>query len=147
MDILARSTEAARDRLTFLTAQIVFWALAATDGHAKNFSLAHLPRNACRATPLYDVLSVYPVPGNGRSQLAPQKAKLAMAVRGKNRHDALREIFPKHWTALGLCTGLTEDDVSAAIAAVADETERVIGEVSAAIPANFPMDVADAIFT
>ncbi len=147
MDILARSTEAARDRLTFFTAQVVFWVLAATDGHAKNFSLAHLPRNAYRATPLYDVLSVYPILGNGRSQLAPQKAKLAMAVRGKNRHYALREIFPKHWTAQGLRTGLTENDVSAAITAVADETERVIGEVSAAIPADFPMDVAEAIFT
>jgi serine/threonine-protein kinase HipA len=88
MGLLANSEAADRDRDAFFRAQLVFWLLAATDGHAKNFSLFLGPRGAFRMTPLYDVLSVYPVLGRGRNQLDPRDAKLAMAVVGRNRHYA-----------------------------------------------------------
>lgn len=35
--VLDSSLTAADDKRAFLKAQIVFWLLAATDGHAKNF--------------------------------------------------------------------------------------------------------------
>ncbi|MGU7768863.1 type II toxin-antitoxin system HipA family toxin [Burkholderia sp. MR1-5-21] len=144
--ILSKSTQPATDRINFFVTQIVFWVLAAIDGHAKNFSIAHLPGNAYKATPLYDVLSAHPIIGTGRNRLAPQRARLAMAVRGKNRHYAIHEIQQRHWVAQGLRAGLPEDDVRAAMAAVAGRTDAVIGDVSATLPADYPADVADAIF-
>ncbi|KWF93212.1 toxin HipA [Burkholderia cepacia] len=146
MGILANSADAAPDRMNFFVAQLVFWVLAAIDGHAKNFSIAHLPGNTYRSTPLYDVLSAHPIIGTRRNQLPPRRARLAMAVCGKNRHYVIGEIQPRHWVAQGRRVGLTEDDVHAAMAAVVARSEPAIAEAAAQIPAEFPMDVADAIF-
>ncbi|NTX25168.1 type II toxin-antitoxin system HipA family toxin [Burkholderia cepacia] len=146
MGILANSADAAPDRMNFFVAQLVFWVLAAIDGHAKNFSIAHLPGNTYRSTPLYDVLSAHPIIGTRRNQLPPRRARLAMAVCGKNRHYVIGEIQPRHWVAQGRRVGLTEDDVHAAMAAVVARTEPAIEEAAAQIPAEFPVDVADAIF-
>ncbi|KVE31623.1 toxin HipA [Burkholderia vietnamiensis] len=145
MGILANSA-AAQDRMNFFVTQLVFWVLAAIDGHAKNFSIAHLPGNTYRSTPLYDVLSAHPIIGTRRNQLSPRRARLAMAVCGKNRHYVIGDIRPRHWIAQGSRVGLTEDDVRAAMADVAARTVAVIASVASHIPADFPMDVADAIF-
>ena len=75
MGILANSADAARDRMNFFVTQLVFWVLAAIDGHAKNFSIAHLPGNTYRSTPLYDVLSAHPIIGTRRNQLPPPRAR------------------------------------------------------------------------
>lgn len=146
MGILANSADAARDRTHFFVTQLVFWVLAAIDGHAKNFSIAHLPGNTYRSTPLYDVLSAHPIIGTRRNQLPPRRARLAMAVCGKNRHYVIGDIQPRHWIAQGARVGLTEDAVRAAMADVAARTEPVIAGVASRIPADFPADVADAIF-
>ncbi|AOI59999.1 type II toxin-antitoxin system HipA family toxin [Burkholderia diffusa] len=146
MGILANSADAAQDRRNFFVTQLVFWVLAAIDGHAKNFSIAHLPRNTYRSTPLYDVLSAHPIIGTRRNQLPPRRARLAMAVCGKNRHYVIGDIQPRHWIAQGARVGLTEHDVRAAMADVAARTEPVIAAVASRIPADFPADVADAIF-
>ncbi|MGP8471549.1 type II toxin-antitoxin system HipA family toxin [Burkholderia sp. PR2] len=146
MGILANSADAAQDRRNFFVTQLVFWVLAAIDGHAKNFSIAHLPGNTYRSTPLYDVLSAHPIIGTRRNQLPPRRARLAMAVCGKNRHYVIGDIQPRHWIAQGARVGLTEHDVRAAMADVAARTEPVIAAVASGIPADFPADVADAIF-
>ena len=39
MKLLDSSIARERDRFTFFMAQLLFWMLAAVDGHAKNFSL------------------------------------------------------------------------------------------------------------
>jgi serine/threonine-protein kinase HipA len=146
MGILANSAEAAQDRKNFFVTQLVFWVLAAIDGHAKNFSIAHLPGNTYRSTPLYDVLSAHPIIGTRRNQLPPRRARLAMAVCGKNRHYVIADIQPRHWIAQGARVGLTEDEVRAAMAGVAARTEPAIADVASRIPADFPADVADSIF-
>ena len=61
MDLLRGSQQAIHDRETFFKLQILFWMLAAIDGHAKNFSLFIEPGSAYRMTPVYDVLSAYPL--------------------------------------------------------------------------------------
>jgi serine/threonine-protein kinase HipA len=38
---LAGSQQADLDRTNFALTQLAFWLLAATDGHAKNFSIFH----------------------------------------------------------------------------------------------------------
>ena len=60
--ILARGETPERDSSLFALSQLMFWFLAATDGHAKNFSI-FLRRKGYGMTPLYDLLSAWPVIG------------------------------------------------------------------------------------
>jgi serine/threonine-protein kinase HipA len=110
LDVLDGSMTREQDRRDFFKAQLLFWMLCATDGHAKNFSLFLRPGGRYQLTPLYDVLSAYPVLGKGPSNLSPFKAKMAMAVRSTNAHWKMRDILRRHWLALGKRHGvLTED--------------------------------------
>lgn len=43
--------------------------LAAIDGHAKNFSIHLPPEGRFRLTPLYDVISAWPIVGNKANHL------------------------------------------------------------------------------
>jgi serine/threonine-protein kinase HipA len=146
MEVLSGSQRASTDRRNFFITQMIFWLLAATDGHAKNFSIAHLPGSRYEATPLYDVLSAHPIIGAGAGRLAAQKVKLAMAVRGKNVHYLLNQIQRRHWIAQGQRVGFSAADVEAMIDALTALTETVIDEVSSLLPEDFPMDIAAAIF-
>jgi serine/threonine-protein kinase HipA len=146
MEILAGSARAATDRRNFFATQLVFWLLAATDGHAKNFSIAHLPGNRYESTPLYDVLSAHPITGSGAGRLAAQKVKLAMAVRSKNVHYLLNQIQRRHWVAEGQRVGFSAAYVDTLIDRLTAQTETVIDTVSSQLPADFPLDVADAVF-
>lgn len=146
MEVLLGSANAQQDREMFFKAQLVFWVLAATDGHGKNFSIVHLPEGRYRSTPLYDVLSAHPVIGRGRNQIAPQKAKLAMAVRGTSNHYLIEKIQWRQWISQAQQVGLGAGVADRLIREVADSTERVISAVGSLLPPGFPMDVADSIF-
>ena len=61
MQLLLGSANAIADRDTFYKSQILFWLLAAIDGHAKNFSIFIEPDGKYRLTPLYDIMSAYPL--------------------------------------------------------------------------------------
>jgi len=147
MAILSRSAAADADRRNFFFAQIVFWLLAATDGHAKNFSIAHREHNEYVATPLYDILSVHPIVGRRANQIPRQGVKLAMAVSGKNAHYRIEEILPRHWIAQGGRVGFAAADVEQMLVRAARSTESVIDAVSATLPKGFPQDVADTVFS
>ncbi|MGL6010309.1 MAG: type II toxin-antitoxin system HipA family toxin, partial [Shewanella oncorhynchi] len=56
MYVLMGSLAPERDRRIFMKAQVLFWLLAATDGHAKNFSLFIRPEGKYELTPLYDII-------------------------------------------------------------------------------------------
>lgn len=148
MDVLAGSTHREEDRRCFFEAQLLFWMLCATDGHAKNFSVFLRPGGSYRLTPLYDVLSAYPILGNGAGKLPAQKVRMAMAVRATNAHWKMREILRRHWTAVGERHGVTTPDGRAAdavIDALAGRTPQVIEEVRRQLPDDFPPAVADPI--
>ena len=143
--ILHNADDARRDLRTLLQSQVLFWLLAATDGHAKNFSLRLLPGGAYELTPLYDVLSAWPILGEGGNQLSWQRAKLAMAVSGKSRHYRIAEIMRRHFNALAARCGWgddAEDIIGELLARVAPAIEAV----SRMLPPGFPEDVAQAIF-
>lgn len=146
MEVLSGSARAAIDRRNFFTTQVIFWLLAATDGHAKNFSIAHLPGNRYESTPLYDVLSAHPIIGAGAGRLPAQKVKLAMAVRGRNVHYLINQIQRRHWIAEGQRVGFSAADVETLIGELTARTDAVIDEVSSRLPRDFPMDVAEAVF-
>src|SRR3569832_680099 len=81
--VLRGADEPSRDLETLLRSQVLFWMLAATDGHAKNFSIRLLPGGHFRLTPLYDVLSAWPVIGKRANEVPLEKVKLAMALPGE----------------------------------------------------------------
>ena len=148
MDVLAGSSHREEDRRDFFKAQVIFWMLCATDGHAKNFSVFLRPGGSYRLTPLYDVLSAYPILGNGAGKLPAQKARMAMAVRATNAHWKMREILRRHWIAVGERHGVTTPDGRAAALVVDDLVERTpqaIEQVRRQLPGDFPGGVADPI--
>lgn len=144
MELLLGSERAAEDRREFMRTQIVFWLLAAIDGHAKNFSVFLLPGGAYRLTPRYDILSAHPMMGHGRGKLAPQKITMAMAVEGKNRHCRWEGIRARHWIETGKRCGLS--DVAGILAELAAQAPAVIDHVTALLPPGFPAAIADAVF-
>jgi len=143
MEVLRGSESAAADREVFFKSQLLFWLMAAPDGHAKNFSLFVLPGGRYRLTPLYDVLSAYPIMGRGANRLNPREARLAMAVVGQNRHYDIYRIHRWHWVAMGEALGLPE--VSALIDELVHWTPIVLDDVGSRLPESFPMAVFEAI--
>ncbi|EON20569.1 hypothetical protein C265_06354 [Cupriavidus sp. GA3-3] len=142
--VLRNSVAQADDLQTLLAAQLLFWLLAAPDGHAKNFSIRLLAGGRYRMTPLYDVMSIWPVVGQGANQFSWHKAKLAMAVAGRSRHYGLRDIQRRHFNAMAPRCFLGAD-AEALIGRIIARTPAVIAEVGAALPAGFPQKVADTI--
>ena len=142
--ILRGSEYAQGDVGLFLTAQILFWLLAATDGHAKNFSIHLEARGAYRMTPLYDVLSILPNVGNAPNQFNWHKAKLAMAAKGKNRHYLLKDIQRRHFNAMAPACGFFPN-AEPILETIFARTPGVIENVRAMVPKDFPGHVAEAI--
>jgi serine/threonine-protein kinase HipA len=146
MALLLGSDNAAQDRKNFFKTQLIFWLLAATDGHGKNFSITHLARGRYQATPIYDVLSAHPVIGTGKNKIPLQKAKLAMAVRGSTNHYLIEKIQRRHWLAQAQQVGLGAAAAEQLIEETIESTDAVINAVRKLLPNNFPMDLAEAIF-
>jgi len=144
--ILRQSQKPDDDIANFLRAQILFWMLAAPDGHAKNFSIRILAGGSYALTPFYDVMSIWPVEGDGSNQWSWHKASLAMAIWGSSRHYRMRDIKRSHFnTTAKVCH--YGDDAEALIDDILSRTPAVIESVSAALPEGFPRRVAEKIFT
>lgn len=143
--VLSGSRNARADLRTLLASQVAFWLLAATDGHAKNFSIRLQAAGAYSLTPMYDVLSAWPIIGNGKNQLAWRNAKLAMAQSSKNRHYALASIMRRHFNATAVKCGWGEnaEDI---IGELLSKVELAITAVTQQMPVDFPVDVAESIF-
>ncbi|MDO4796181.1 MAG: type II toxin-antitoxin system HipA family toxin [Brachymonas sp.] len=142
---LRQSVNAEADMKTLMAAQVLFWLLRAPDGHAKNFSIQLLPRGRFRLTPLYDVMSVYPVLGDGPNQRSPHEIKLAMALLGKHRHDDMHDcIQRRHFndTARKVGHASTAEPVIEALLA---RTPAAIAHVQAELPQDFSARARDAI--
>lgn len=120
--LLLRSEDPYRDRLTFLKAQLIMWLLAATDGHAKSFSLHLLPGGSYRLTPLYDVLSMWPITGHGVS-LLDEKAGDGDGPARQKRPLPGREIQRRHFIETARRCGVP-----------AAEFEALIDDIAARVP-------------
>jgi serine/threonine-protein kinase HipA len=142
--VLNGSANAMADKYAFIKAQIIFFLLAATDGHAKNFSIFHDRGGGYRLTPFYDVLSAWPIIGRGNGKLDIHRAALAMAVRGNSPHRKLLEIKPYHWVSLARVAGLPQGE--ALLEEVCSQLPNVLETVSQLLPKGFPSSVADPIF-
>jgi len=70
-----------------------------------------------------------------------------MAVRGSSNHFLIDEIQRKHWIAQAQQVGLGAVAAKRLIEEVIVATESVIVAVEKVLPDDFPMDVAEAIFS
>ena len=142
--ILRGSVNRDQDLACMLKAQLIFWMLAATDGHAKNFSIRILSQGRFQLTPLYDVLSIWPIIGEGSNKISWHNARLAMSVRGKNKHYLLKDIQRRHFNEMGARCGLGET-AEPLIEEILAATPAVVASAQKNLPRNFPQRVLDAI--
>ncbi|MFT3790870.1 MAG: type II toxin-antitoxin system HipA family toxin [Rudaea sp.] len=141
---LRQSVNAEADMKTLMAAQVLFWLLRAPDGHAKNFSIQILPRGRVRLTRLYDVMSAYPVIGDGPSQWAPREVNLAMALLGKNKHYAMHAIQRRHFDSTAQKVGYAPT-AEPIIEDILRRTPAAIAQVQTELPADFSPRVAETI--
>lgn len=141
-DILKGSDQAEADRLKFFKAQIVFWLLAAVDGHAKNFSIALAPHQRFRLAPIYDVMSVQLA--LDRKQVQHNKVKMAMAV-GNSRHYVLKTIAPRHFVETAKACGVPEKPIRLMMEELVDTGLKKIIETCDEMPKEIPGDLMASI--
>jgi serine/threonine-protein kinase HipA len=142
VDLLKASDTPAEDQRLFFKAQILFWLIGATDGHAKNFSVFLIPGGGFRLTPLYDVLTGQP--SLDTHQIERKQMKLAMCV-GANRHYKISDINIRHFIQTGRAAGLPKSLIQTAIEEIADEAKDAISRTEAALPAHFPVEIHNSV--
>lgn len=142
MDLLKGSDTPESDQRRFFKAQIVFWLVAATDGHAKNFSLQLAPGGRFVLAPLYDILSAQPAHDAG--QIQRKQMKLAMAV-GKSRHYAVDGILLRHYLQSAELCGLPEKTVREIFEELVANGDRAITATLEKMPGKFPQRLADSV--
>lgn len=142
LNLLTGSIDAAADTITFLKAQIIFWMIGATDGHAKNFSIFHLPKNQYALTPLYDVLSLLPNVAMGN--LERKDLKMAMGV-GRERESALEKITISHFVETAKEGRVSLNRLSSMIEEIDNSAESAFERAVKAMPDDFPAEIYEPI--
>jgi serine/threonine-protein kinase HipA len=141
-EFLKGSDEPDVDQRIFFKAQIVFWLLGATDGHAKNFSIRLAPGGRFRLTPLYDIISTQPSLDAG--QIAQNQMKLAMAI-GTNRHYAVHTIVGRHFVQTAKACGLPDRMVKEVMQELSDTAAKCLDQARGALTKDFPEKLAASI--
>lgn len=141
---LRQSVDAEADMKTLMAAQVLFWLLRAPDGHAKNFSIQLLPHGRFQLTRLYDVMSAYPVLGDGPNHWSPYEIKLAMALLGENRHYEMHDIQRRHFNSTAQKVGYAPT-AEPIIEEILTRTPGAIAEVQTDLPHDFSPRVVDTV--
>ncbi len=144
MELLKSSLQPDNDRKQFMQTVFLFWLLGAIDGHAKNFSIFLKQGGRFELTPIYDVISAYPL--TKKRQVEYRNLKMAMALNGKNKHYTWHEIMPRHWFNESKKVDFPASEMQAIIDNTLGSIDTVIEEVTSRLPAGFPDDIAKPIF-
>jgi serine/threonine-protein kinase HipA len=142
LEFLKGSDQPDVDQRLFMKAQIAFWLLAATDGHAKNFSVFLFPGGGFKLTPIYDVMSTQHLFDAGR--IRRNDMKLAMAI-GDSRHYRLHDIMPRHFIQSAARVGMPADVVQSIIDELKADMPAALDAVCNDLSAEFPDDLRDSI--
>jgi serine/threonine-protein kinase HipA len=144
MTILLGAKNAAEDRYQFMKSVFLFWVMGAIDGHAKNFSIKIESQGRYQLSPLYDVISAYPL--TAKRQIEWQNLKMAMSLKGKNSHYHWSTISLRHWLAMASLCQFSTEMMQSIIDEVFDNMDNVIDQVTQALPNNFPKQIRESIF-
>jgi len=145
MNFLLGSRISTDDREVFFKAQILFWLLAAIDGHGKNFSVFLEPESRYRMTPLYDIISAYPL--MAAKSIPKQKAKMAMALTGSKKYYKWQTIQSRHFLSTAKSVGFSEQRAGELMAEMKMQSVNVIETVRKQLPVDFPVAISESIFT
>jgi len=140
--LLRGSDEPLADQRLFMKANIVFWMLGATDGHAKNFSIFLSPGGRFRLTPLYDVVSAQP--NVDKKQIPWKHYRLAMAV-GTTRHWHIRKIVKRHFIETGERAGLAEAVTKSIVDELLAGASQALESAVSRLPKEFPEEISASI--
>jgi serine/threonine-protein kinase HipA len=142
LNLLKASDTPTEDQKAFLEAQILFWLLGATDGHAKNFSVFLGRGGRFHLTPLYDVLTAQPsLDGH---QIQRKQMKLAMSV-GESWHYRMDEIKGRHFVQTAEGAGLPGTLAKDVLLEVANSAESALNAVEQQLPSGFPRKIHHAV--
>jgi len=144
METLKSSLFPEDDRKQFMKTVFLFWLLGAIDGHAKNFSIFLQRGGRFKLTPIYDVISAYPLAE--KRQIEYRGLTMAMALRGKNTHYRWFEMMPRHWFDMAKKMDFPEVEMSTIVEHAMSHIDIVIADVSGKLPTDFPVDIALPIF-
>lgn len=142
LELLQQSDDPEADRKQFLQTCFAFWLLGATDGHAKNFSLALGPHGSFRLTPLYDVMSLQP--SVDALQVRRREFTLAMAA-GSNRHYKVDETLPRHFLQTAASAGIDVSISEVWLSEIAGRLASAVDEVRTAVGSSVPEALFDSI--
>lgn len=142
MALLKGSDTPAEDQAAYLNAQIIFWLIGATDGHAKNFSIFLAPGQRFHMTPLYDILTAQP--SVDARQVNEKKFKLAMSVGDRN-HYRIGEITPRHFLQTADRCNFDEAIVRQSLARLLEMAEPIAEETIAGLGSTIPDDLAASV--
>ncbi len=144
MKLLMGAKNAEADREQFFRSQVLFWLLGAIDGHAKNFSIYIDTGGSYRLTPLYDVISAYPLIEN--KSLSAQKVKMAMSLKGTSgNHYLWSKIQPRHFLATARAIDFSETKATRIVQEMLEKAVLVAQEVSEKLPSEFPQHISTPI--
>lgn len=144
MTLLNGSLRPEDDRRQFMTTVFLFWLLGAIDGHAKNFSIFLKQGGRFQLTPVYDVISAYPLAQ--QRQIEYQKMTMTMALHSKNTHYRWSKIMPRHWFGQSKRVDFPESEMQSIIYHALSNIETIIADVASRLPADFPDDITSPIF-
>ncbi len=144
MELLLNSSLSEQDRENFYRSQVLFWLLAAIDGHAKNFSLFIEPDAQYRLTPLYDIISAFPL--IAKKSLQKQKIKMAMALRGENNHYHWYSAHRRHFISTAKAARFSTEKAETILDEMLGKVDSVIKYVSDQLPSHFPKHISQPIF-
>jgi serine/threonine-protein kinase HipA len=136
VELLTRGANPTDDIRLFVLAQLAGWLLAAPDGHAKNYSV-FLNTEGYTMTPLYDVISAWPIIGQGPNEWSDHKVELAMGLRRSTTlQRRLRRIAAVHWHALATQTGVP--GMFQSMDALVDRAAASLHDMASSLPPDFP---------
>lgn len=168
LELLDNGQEPISDHRRFLSAQIFFWVIGATDGHAKNYSIQYeeAKEEGYSLAPFYDIVSKQPyvdrkknqrLRSRGRGHSGGNIAKipqleLAFSVgEGQNyqeRKFKISKIGPNDFYSMSSSekrSRLTEADIKSIFENVHDKIDEALEKTSNKMPDFFPDRIEDSI--
>ena len=142
ISLLQASDEATQDQAAFFKAQILFWLIGATDGHAKNFSIFLRPGGGFSLTPFYDVLSAQQA--FDANQIPRKSYRLAMSF-GKNYKYKILEITGRHFVETGKQAGLGPAIIREVITSVLEVAGAATDKALKEMPVDFSVQIHECV--
>lgn len=130
------------DQKIFLKAQILFWLIGATDGHAKNFSIFLGRGGAFHLAPIYDVLTAQPSVDSRR--IERKQMKLAMSV-GDGRHYKIDDIEARHFIQSARRANLPGSLANDVLQEIARTAGKAMASIEQQLPAGIPKTIHHSV--